>query len=406
MSATLIAALAVLSLGLAFASGLAHGRLSGRRAPAQVTALADGGPSPAGTASSTADERWTAFLIGMSQELRTALDSIIGFAEMLSEANLGPPHEQQARLIMDSGKGMLRLLNDILDIAQIRAGQLRLVEERADIRTELDQVVTLLQPIAASRNLDLTVKLAGNLPDCWAVDRLRLRQIVLELVGNAIKHAGHGRIAITAKVGGKHLIITVSDTGAGISPALAAEILSPFRSPRAQAERQESSANLGLAICADLARLMGGHLALETSPGQGSNLVLFLPLNCPEDKASQANKLPANSAPHRAPDDDCDVTRLPEGNTPTIHALELRYRQRKQNLLSRMGKAASDGAREEDLTAIMNALHQIANVAANFGDVQLGKRAAELYRALANEPDCSARQQLIVSRWPGLRESA
>ncbi|MCX7677312.1 MAG: hypothetical protein N2Z59_08065, partial [Alteraurantiacibacter sp.] len=65
-----------------------------------------------------------------------------------------------------------------------------------------------------------------------------------------------------------------------------------------------------------------------------------------------------------------------------------------------------DGAREEELTAIMNALHQIANVAANFGDIQLGKRAAELCRALANEPDCSARQQLIVSRWPGLRESA
>lgn len=121
------------------------------------------------------DAQWNAFLIGMSHELRTPLNAVIGFTELLAEAQLSPLQQQQVRMISDSGGAMLRLINDILDFSRIRTGQLRLVAEPADMADELEQVAALMRPIAASRGIGIEVAIAPAFPGRQMIDRVRLR---------------------------------------------------------------------------------------------------------------------------------------------------------------------------------------------------------------------------------------
>lgn len=232
---------------------------------------------PAPPVANNTDSRWGGFLVNMSHELRTPLNGVIGFTELLLEADLPDDQRQQARLIADSGRAMLRLLNDILDIARIEAGQLRLVLEAIDLHGELQQCVALMQPIAASRSLDLTLADSEDLPADLHYDRLRLRQVLLGLIGNALKFTERGSVALSATVLAGQVRIAVTDTGIGIAPDRHEKLFTPF-ADNDDGARPYGGTGLGLAMADRIVRLMGGAITLHSAPGHGSTFTITLPL--------------------------------------------------------------------------------------------------------------------------------
>ena len=260
--------LCTLTIGLAALHLIA---LSRRATPLPKMAA----PSPAPLASD--DDRWSSFLVNMSHELRTPLNGVVGFTELLLEADLPPEQQQQVRLIAESGRVMLRLLNDILDIARIEAGQMRLVPEAIDLHEELEQCLALMQPIAASRGLTLSLHVAAGLPADLQVDRLRLRQVVLGLIGNALKFTEQGAVNVAAEVHEGLVEIAVVDTGIGIAVDRQTTLFTPFAS-NDDSPRPFGGTGLGLAMADRIVRLMGGTLSLHSMPGQGSTFTLSLPV--------------------------------------------------------------------------------------------------------------------------------
>jgi CheY-like chemotaxis protein/HPt (histidine-containing phosphotransfer) domain-containing protein len=226
----------------------------------------------------TSDDQLSAFLIGMSHELRTPLNAVIGFSEMLAEAKLPPLQQRQVRMISDSCGAMLRLVNDILDLSRIRSGQMRLVEEEVDLVAEMEQVAALMHPIAANRGIALDVAIAPGFPNQQMVDRVRLRQVLLVLVGNALKATEQGRVAIDASARDGHLHLVVRDSGPGIATERLAILFTPFAPAPDGSAPAADGTGLGLPICAELVRLMGGKIAVESRLGQGSAFAVVLPL--------------------------------------------------------------------------------------------------------------------------------
>ncbi|MCL6251171.1 ATP-binding protein [Altererythrobacter sp. KTW20L] len=275
-----------------------HRQTASRMAPAlpPLPAKPDHGDPQA---EADADERWSAFLIGMSHELRTPMNAVIGFTEMLLEADLPESQHQQVRLIADSGRAMLRLLNDVLDISRIKAGQVRLVEEETDLAEELRQAIALMQPIAAAKGLDLSLDLSDEVPARLALDRLRLRQVVLNLIGNALKFTDRGHVRVGLALAADQVAITVRDTGRGIAAERLPGLFTPFPPEHGTAERHYGGTGLGLPICQQLVRLMGGTIDVDSIAGQGSLFAIRLPLR--DVGRASAAPVAAAAPPETAP---------------------------------------------------------------------------------------------------------
>ena len=257
------------------------------------------------------------FLANMSHEIRTPMNGVLGFAELLQRSDLTAEQQRQLALIRESGESMMRLLNDILDISKIEAGQIAVQNEAVDLRELIGGCVSLHSANAERKGIDLTSRIAPDLPPMIVSDTLRLRQILLNLIGNAVKFTSHGSVRIEAGVEDDTVVLSVTDTGVGIAPAGIAEIFEPFRQADGTTARQFGGTGLGLTISRQLATLLGGTLSVTSEPGHGSCFTLAVParLVAPgeeprDDAASTRPERDALPASHILLAEDHDINRL------------------------------------------------------------------------------------------------
>jgi len=227
----------------------------------------------------SADHTKSAFLATMSHELRTPLNSIIGFSELLLDPGGDPLSEDQRgqiELVLDSGRHLLSLINDVLDISKIEAGQMNVERQRFDPCPLLQAVVRLLQPQAEAKRLTLRVAAAQQGLAALG-DPRRFEQILFNLVSNALKFTERGGVLLKVAQEPAELRFEVTDTGIGIAPEDQARLFVPFQQIDNSISRRYQGTGLGLAISRRLAELMGGRLGLRSEPGQGSTFWLSLP---------------------------------------------------------------------------------------------------------------------------------
>jgi signal transduction histidine kinase/ActR/RegA family two-component response regulator len=222
------------------------------------------------------------FLANMSHELRTPLNAILGLSESLAEKTAGPLNEKQQRYITtvsESGRHLLSLINDILDLAKIEAGQITLDVNKVDIQSVCDASMRLIKQLAQKKNQDTVVEVNGRLGLMWADER-RLKQMLVNLLSNAVKFTPeNGKIGL--EVHGDQeankVTFTVWDTGIGIQETDLPRLFQPFVQLDAGLARESSGTGLGLALVVQMARMHGGSASVVSEPGKGSRFSIMLP---------------------------------------------------------------------------------------------------------------------------------
>jgi signal transduction histidine kinase len=221
------------------------------------------------------------FLAKMSHQLRTPLTAIIGFCEVLSQGMDGELTRDQAQDVADihkSGIVLLELVNDILDLAKIEAGKVEIVRQEVDLPTVVDQVISSMHQIAEAKALRLTSELSSGARRVMG-DPVRVREILTNLVSNAIKFTPAGSVAIRSMPAGAMAEISVLDTGIGIEPGAHERIFEEFRQANDTVSRTYGGTGLGLSIARKLVELQGGQMGLDSEPGKGSRFWFTLPID-------------------------------------------------------------------------------------------------------------------------------
>jgi PAS domain S-box-containing protein len=226
-----------------------------------------------------ADRIKSAFLATMSHELRTPLNSIIGFTGILLQGLVGPLNEEQKKqlgMVRDSSNHLLNLINDVLDISKIEAGQLLVTQESFDLRGTIQKAVRTALPLAGRKGLAIDVEVA---PDIGVIisDQRRVEQILLNLLSNAVKFTDTGVIRIGCALSGGNAVIRVIDHGIGIRSEDMDSLFKPFSQVDTGITRRYEGTGLGLSICKKLVELLGGTIGVESEWGKGSVFCVALP---------------------------------------------------------------------------------------------------------------------------------
>jgi signal transduction histidine kinase/CheY-like chemotaxis protein len=224
------------------------------------------------------------FLAVMSHEIRTPLNVIIGSASLLSEEALSPRQQEYAEAIHHSGQSLLAILNDILDVSKIDAGRMTLEQINFDLRSTVGDVVEVFATPAMTRGIQLIFDCDPTLDGIYVGDPARLRQVLLNLAGNAVKFTEAGSVVIRVRkaAGPEAICFSVIDTGIGIDPAALPYLFDAFRQADTSTTRRFGGTGLGLAIAQRLVALMGGSISCQSEPGQGSEFSFRVPLRLAE----------------------------------------------------------------------------------------------------------------------------
>ncbi len=215
------------------------------------------------------------FYATMSHEMRTALNGILGVAGVLLEMPLGETERGHVRLILESGQHLQNLINDLLDMSRIEAGKLHLVETAFEVRKVLRSAIDMLEQDAVTKGLTLTLTVADDVPRRAGGDPQRIRQVLLNLVGNAVKFTREGRVDVdvtrgTTNNGNVQVLFAVKDTGIGISPKAQTKLFGEFAQGDGSITRRFGGSGLGLAISKALVERMGGTISVESKQGVGT----------------------------------------------------------------------------------------------------------------------------------------
>lgn len=218
------------------------------------------------------------FLAMVSHEIRTPLNGVIGMSELLREPASAAQVEDYACTIHESANQLLAMINEILDFSKIEAGHLTLDCSPAAVKPLVDSVIALFEPRAQAKGLTLMAHIDPRVPAWVRVDAARVRQILLNLIANALKFTDHGSVVLRLYTTLDTLVFEVSDTGCGLSQEQQARLFEPFQQIDESVARRFGGTGLGLAICKRLSEAMKGHLRVSSSPGQGSTFCCELPL--------------------------------------------------------------------------------------------------------------------------------
>jgi signal transduction histidine kinase len=227
-----------------------------------------------------ASQHKSQFLANMSHELRTPLNAILGYTELMADGAYGESSEKMLGVLKRleaNGKHLLGLINDVLDLSKIEAGQLVLELSDYSIQDIAQTVRSTLEPLAADKKLGLKVEVAPQLPPGRG-DGRRLTQVLINLVGNAIKFTDAGEVTIKAEANNGSFYVSVRDTGPGISTADQAKLFQEFQQAESAITRKKGGTGLGLAISKRIIEMHGGKIWVESQPDQGSTFAFTLPV--------------------------------------------------------------------------------------------------------------------------------
>ena len=216
----------------------------------------------------------------MSHEIRTPMNGVLGMTELLLDTGLTETQRRYAQTVHHSGESLLHIINDILDFSKIEAGKMELDAVDFDVRETTEEVAELLAGRAHAKGLELLCDIDDDVPALVGGDSGRLRQVLMNLVGNAVKFTERGEVAVTVKrapagkalapAGSCVLLFSVRDTGIGIDPEARGRLFKAFAQADGSTTRRFGGTGLGLVICKQLVEMMGGEIDIESRPGEGS----------------------------------------------------------------------------------------------------------------------------------------
>jgi signal transduction histidine kinase/CheY-like chemotaxis protein len=228
------------------------------------------------------------FLAVMSHEIRTPLNGVLGMAQAMDRDTLTGSQRDRLTVIRDSGQALMALLDDLLEISRIEAGRLQLSVADFDLAAEVEATCAAFAAEAEAKALEFRVEIDANVQGQWRGDAAHLRQVLGNLVSNAVKFTAAGGVAVRVAASASGVRMEVADTGVGIAPERAARLFEKFVQADSSATRAYSGTGLGLAICHELCRAMGGAISVDSAPGRGSTFTVELPLRQVERAAASA----------------------------------------------------------------------------------------------------------------------
>jgi signal transduction histidine kinase len=350
------------------------------------------------------------FLATVSHEIRTPLNSILGMSEFLSQSELPQIQHDAAESIRNAGVGLKIIVDDIIDLSRIEAGKLSVERSDCDVRRLVETIVGALEGRAGEKNLELSAHVDQSVPSHIESDARCLRQILINLTGNAIKFTEAGSIRISVTAIGEALRCAVSDTGVGIASDKVGQLFAPFSQVDQSHSRQHSGTGLGLAICQRLVQLIGGTIRVESEVGKGSTFWFQIPLvrgqsafdgkdfsivRRPQDRLA----VPALEGDEAGLVDTAQMARLGHslGEATLLDVLSS-YIEIETKILGELENAVEMG----DSTAAARASQDLASASADLGLLKLSTAS----RALAQKARDTASPETIAADAESLRHEA